>query len=33
MYERAHEIGATLAIESKLGEGTTVKVIWPCIGK
>ncbi|CAG0943050.1 partial Sensor histidine kinase LiaS, partial [Candidatus Brocadiaceae bacterium] len=29
MRERAREIGATLDIDSKLGEGTTVKVIWP----
>jgi nitrate/nitrite-specific signal transduction histidine kinase len=28
MRERAHDIGAGLAIDSRLGQGTEIKVDW-----
>jgi signal transduction histidine kinase len=32
MRERSEAIGASLAVESRSGQGTTVAVVWPCRG-
>ncbi len=29
MHERAEAIGATLTVESEIGRGTEVMVVWP----